>query len=203
MNKVIRTLTIGLAVVAALFCAVSPAHATTATYTESATASGTLDGTSFTDALVTITLTGDTSTVTSTALVGPPWPSGLIEDAGTATVTVSGVGTDTFTDSMYVFDTASAEAVGITDGTLKYDALDTYDPAFATYGLTTSIGPITDSDAINPGHPFNTEGGTLVLDSVPSFESTFTATVATPEPGSLLLLGMGFAGLLGIRKNQR
>jgi hypothetical protein len=184
-----------LASMAILLFVVRPASATPVTYTESAIATGSLDGTSFLNALVTITLNGNTS-----ALVTPS--PGLFEIFGAATVTVSGIGTDTFTDSMDVFDNNPLDAAGITDSSINADVLDTVDPAFGTYGLTTAIGPITNTSLINSGFDFLTTGGFFDITSVFEDTSTFTATTTstTPEPGSLVLLGLGFAGLLGMRK---
>jgi hypothetical protein len=76
------------AVLTALYCAA--ARAGPITFTETiANASGVLDGTAFTSQTVTLVLTSDTSTVIN---VFP----GLYKDFGTATVSVSGGGTDTF-----------------------------------------------------------------------------------------------------------
>jgi hypothetical protein len=84
-----RTRTTCLALVfAALVGFAAPAHAVPITYTETAIATGMLDGTNFTNALVTITGTGDTATA-PTGVVGIhfyfPFP-------GVVTVTVTGVG---------------------------------------------------------------------------------------------------------------
>ena len=61
------------------------------TYTEQATASGSLGSTSFTNALVTLTFAGDTANVTQ---IGQ---GEFANSTGTATVTVAGIGTATFT----------------------------------------------------------------------------------------------------------
>src|ERR1700719_2352887 len=72
-------------------------HAGPITYTEQATASGSLGSTPFSSALVTITFTGDTANVTG--------GSGFFaNNVGTATVNVSGIGTATFTSGLEVFD---------------------------------------------------------------------------------------------------
>ena len=99
---------------------------------------------------------------------------------------------------MEVFDNQGAIAVGFGDLTQgPASVLDTYDAAFGAYNLTTAIGPITNTSFIRPDITFNTTLGGLNLQSTGN--STFTASTgtATPEPGSLVLLGTGVVGLLG------
>ena len=69
------------------------------------------------------------------------------------------------------------------------DVLDTFDPMFGTYDLTTDIGPITDSSLFNPDSGFATNCGDFVI-TTKSGTSTFSASTAEPEPRSLILLGV-------------
>ena len=87
------------AILLALAIAAFPEIVTAAsiTYTETATGTGTLDGTAFTNALVTVTLLGDTSNVAGGSCC---WSV-----SGTATVSVAGVGADTLTDDIHAFRT--------------------------------------------------------------------------------------------------
>jgi len=179
--------------VAVLLIGASQAKAGPITYTEEATLSGTIGATSFTGAPVTLEFVGDTSNVSCSA-------GFCLITVGTATVSIGGVGTTTFTDSMEAFDNQGYPAAGIALAGGAGSVLDTVDNAFITYDLMTAIGPITNTDFSRPDLSYNTALGVLNF-STPSgsVNSTFTAT--TPEPATLSLLGLGLAGLL-LRKRK-
>lgn len=184
-----------LAALVVLLCVATQANADgVLTYTESDTATGSIGGTSFTGALVTITFVGHTANVTGS-------PGFFQNIVGTGTVTIAGIGTFAFTPSTTptdVFDNQVTQVAGIAS---FLSILDTVAPAFATYDLTTPIGPISGPALTNLGIAFDTTDGPFILNSVGS-NSTFTAT--TPEPGSLFLLLFGtfLAGLLTVRRRQ-
>ncbi len=171
------------------------ASAGTITYTEQAVASGTLGANSFTNATVILTLTGDTTNVVNQ---GGGFFSNTV---GTFTGFVGGIGTFTFTDSLQVFDNQvfSPPAAGFGSLTAGGSILDTFSNVFATYDLTTAIGPITGASFIRPDLFFGTSLGTLNIQS--AGDSTFTAT-AVPEPGSLLLLGTGLSAMAGVIRRK-
>lgn len=181
------------AVLAALCSAV--ASASSVYYTETiANASGVLDGTTFTGQTVTIVLTSNTSTITNPS-------SGIYYDLGTATVSVSGGGSDTFTDSMEAFDVQAVPEAGIVDATVFADLLDVVNSSFATYALNTSIGPLSGGSVGNSGiQSYATVGGSFEFTSALDVDhpASFTAA-AVPEPGTLGLIGSG-VGLLLIRR---
>lgn len=174
-----------------------PARADTIVVTETTTASGSLDGTAFTDALLTLTLTGDTTNLNSAT-------PGVFSIIGTGIVSVAGIGNDAFTDQVDTVVTHDISGAGISDLTTNHLILFTLNSAFSTYGLTSSLGPLSGSGIHNPAFIiFPTTGGSFDIDSIGTV--TYTAVVGTsavPEPGSLLLLGAGFAGLLGARKRM-
>ena len=112
MGSFLRTI-LG-AVVAFAFAA--PAMASPITYTEMGTGSGSLDGHSFTNLLVTITMTADTSNITQ------PTP-GFFQNLGTTSVTVSTVGTDTLTHPfVFVNQTFPAALGGPAAGFRQFDS---------------------------------------------------------------------------------
>jgi hypothetical protein len=186
--------TLVLATLTVLLYAGIPARANTITYTEQTTASGSIGVQSFSSAMVTITMTADTSSVIC-------FSGGCSVPVITAILDIAGTGSFAFTDPFVVLDRTGPNAdVQFVDSSARTDVIVTVNPAFNTYGLTTAIGPVTGL-AFVPNNGFGTTGGVLVWTSLGN--STFTASVvSTPEPGSLLLLGTGLAGLLGIRKKR-
>ncbi len=160
------------------------------TYTETVTGSGSLDGQGFTNALITITGTGDTTNISGS---GP-----LRINIVSTTVTIAGGNSDTFQDVIQAVANNNAgtngSVAGFGDVTNKFFLLGTSSPALATYDLATPIGPIADRVIYNPGLTFKVTGGIFRINSVSSL-STFTASTsaAVPEPASLAMMGLGLA----------
>jgi hypothetical protein len=171
------------------------ARAESITYTESATISGSLGGTGFSDDVITLTGSDDPANVVSVA--------GLFENNLTVTFSIAGAGAGTWTDvGTYVFDAFSS--AGFSDHFLGIDILDTQSPALATYKLTTSIGPISGTALFSGGASFSTTDGTLIITAADN--AVFSADVdATPLPAALPLFagGLGIIGLLARRKKRK
>ena len=212
-----------------------PAHAAPITYTQSGIATGTIGGTTFTNALVVFTMTGDTDNVVANEEFeddGVIVPAGIFfaNVSSLTTVEIAGFGIAQLTDpnAIYGFSVpVDIDDDGVTDpplivmGTLDDPpAIEgftgfggTANTALGGYDLRTAIGPITGVGGI--GYPVglsvNTNRGALSFTSNISLldgQGTFTATTATPpttvpEPGSLLLLGMGLVSLVGVRPRFR
>jgi hypothetical protein len=160
------------------------------TYTEQATASGSLNGVSFTDKIVLLAMTSDTTNV-----INPS--AGVFENVTSAvvkaTVSVDSAAAVTFTDSIAVFvnqtPTLPPAVGGFADLTLSLDILDTSSASFAAYDLKSFIGPISGNPAfMSLNQSFPTTGGGFILTGISNDTSTFTA----PAP----LIGRGLAAAL-------
>ncbi len=196
------------------------ASAAPITYTLTSTGTGTLGGVPFTDAVVTVTLVGDTSTVMTG--IDPTLPGPLLVNPGTATVNVAGLGTATFTDLIIMVSTFHelpslfggqsvvliSDVANPSDLTSGTGILGQGGPEFFGYDLRTAFGPDTGLGGLFSGSHVTPHFPTTVGDMTwaigqPLGTSTFTAVVATPEPGTLLLLGTGFLSLVCGRFRRR
>ncbi len=183
-TKILKT-TITLLALAVLLCGATQAKAGSITYTVQDTASGTLGASSFTDALVTVSFTGNTANVYG--------GSGFWQiDLGTASVNIAGTGSALFTDAMYVADNQGAVAAGIADHNSGGSVLDTFNSAFGSYDLMSAIGPLSGGVYFRPDLSYGTDAGLLHFSDAGG-TSSFKAVV-TPEPATFTLL----ASLLGM-----
>jgi hypothetical protein len=100
------------------------------TYTETVVGSGTFDGAAYTNQLITLVGTADTSNVTNPV---PGVPNIFSNNDSLATVTVGGVGTDTFTDSISTSVNQGNDRAGFVDATTNFAVLFTTNSAFGAY----------------------------------------------------------------------
>src|SRR5215469_6425811 len=149
-----RLTRLGLAIATVLMVgSVTRVQAVPIIYTLSSTASGTLGGASFTNAAVVITLTGDTANVTP----GPAPYTDTLVNFGSATVTIAGVGTATFTDQIAILSTLTdtslfgVPAVLIVDNTTNTGLLLQTGSVYTTYNLKSSLGPISGTGGVASG----------------------------------------------------
>jgi len=185
---------IGLATALALGSIGAIFGATTAlavpiTYTETATASGSLGGVAFSNASIVLKQNGDTANVTG---------SGFIENRGTITLTINGGAPADITEVSGAFVVNVPNGNGIRAGFesdfANEDILSVVSPAFSTYGLTTAIGPVTGPPHFISGLSFSTTDGAFILTTVgtPTFIATLTAVA---EPGSLAVFASALVGI--------
>ena len=178
------------------------ASAAPITYTLTTTATGTLGASSFMNSLVTVTLTGNTSNVTA----GPAPFTDVLVNSGSATVSVPGVGTGTFTDAIEVVSTLNdlaifgTPAVLILDNTTGTGIVLQEGSVFSTYDLGGPLGPISGTGGVASGSHvtpvFPTTAGNLTWAVGQSLgASTFTASTTVPEPTSLTQFSVGLLGL--------
>ena len=195
-------------VLAALISALCVTNATAVpiTYTETATISGSLNGVDFVDAVITITGSGDTDNIVH------GMPCCFRNNLGVSTVTfdLAGFGTGAFTDLVAVVvnqintegipgqpDTGISGA-GFSDITSNFLILWTEDPAFASWDLSTDIGPLTGPGFCNCNPIANISFPTsLGLLHISATDPTFTADATpVPAPATLFLFLTGLGALV-------
>lgn len=196
MMRTTRWSMVATAVAAAMSLTTGRADAAFATYTETVTGSGSLDGRIFNNALITITGTGDTNNITTPA--GFPGVSFLAFSSNT--VTVAGLDPDSFTlGNLGVAANRNSQSGGFAFGPNGTAVLGLSNPSFATYALDTSVGPFSGAGLFNAGTGLSTSRGSLIINSVSS-AATFQANVtpsSVPEPSSIALCGIAAAFGLG------
>jgi hypothetical protein len=186
--------------------AVSPSFAEPITYTMQFIGTGSLGGSSFSQATVTLTMNNNTANIDTS--------SGIPEVNGTATVSVSGIngGTPaTFTDTIQVYTSTSSSLgpiVGFYDASVNppfgLDIVDEASTAFLTYDLT-AIAPTMGAASIGGGAPPDfpgfglTSGEFFLLTGLGTGDGNPTATFAAipvpvPEPAA----GRAFPGVLAV-----
>jgi uncharacterized protein (TIGR03437 family) len=172
------------------------------TYTLTTTASGTLGASTFTNATVTVTFSGDTSGITP----GTGSFTGALINTGTASVTIGGLGTATFTDPIVMVSTYNASiaalggmsAVIVLDNATGTGILLQAGTIFSGYGLG-SMAPVTGTGGVASGshavQVFPTTKGNMTWAVGQALgTSTFTtSTTTTTAPGTTTNITLNLA----------
>ncbi len=166
-------------------------HAGPITYTLTATASGTVTNgmtvTPFTSAVMTFSLTSDTSLVT---VNGSHYATPFVSNAS---VSVAGVGTGTLTNMVQVIDDQLDEDVGFLDASNNEFA--EYAAFAATYALNAPVSPQSGFDYI-----WDDQATSFGLIHISGYVTdSFSATTPTPEPAGWGLAALGLAALIALK----
>ena len=197
---------------AALAALSATASAAVMTYTKTGFLSGSLGGTSFTNAAVTIRTTADTANVQYQFIDGAEGGTSVWTNAGVTSIDIDGFATATFNGSNVfgVFKVSTSDPsvamLGIVELTNFYTILgDFYQPADPNYALDTemfreSLAPFEgpSSASTTTGVAFSTTLGDLIVSRALG-NSTFTSTLV-PEPSALVLFGLSTICLVARRR---
>jgi hypothetical protein len=161
-------------------------------YSFAGTGSGSMSGTPFSDASFVVSIGADTNSVTYQPTLGA---LGILDLSGT--IDISGLGTASFTDPLFIFDCVNPcnGFFGFGDSNPTYGNLIAGGATPSVLSITSNVGPVVFTDVnLNQFQNVPTSLGALSFSEMSpvTYESTLT-----PEPSSLLLLGSGLLGLLG------
>lgn len=180
----------------------SSASAASILFIHESSGSGSLAGVPFDTSDFTIRATGDTN---SRGFISGP--DVYYIDHDTTTIEIDGLGTLTLLEGTTTFVNNMYAGVGFGRAGGS-DLLDgPSDPAFATWDMLTSIGPVSGvGAAMQWGSGIETDRGLLILDDnwtsgvpwdVPvTFQAIVGDVASVPAPGAVLLVALG-AGLVG------
>jgi hypothetical protein len=198
---------LGVSFAALLF--VASALASPITFTFVGADSGSLGGTPFGSSAITFTAVADTADLVSNPCCSAT--SAVLDNS--TVVTISGLGTFTFTSQTEVWWLTSLDfgGLGAYNGNpatiVGTNLVDVGDSSLAGWNENTSIGPVIDPTTGNftqwTSVNEETNVGQLILNSGGSLSSFQASVGAAPEPASLLMVGAGLLGTAALRRKRR
>lgn len=196
MIKFLTDAALGAAAVAGIVISVaSPAAASPIIYTDQFEGSGSLGGSTFTDADIVLELDGDTSNAHSTGF-------GLYANFGPITATISGIGTVRFiNDTFGVSANTNTGFSGFADYSVNRLIAGLGNASLSSFELVSFVGPVTGPGSFNPGFSFPTSAGGFVLTQVGTI--TLTVDAQVPEPPSAIILGAAVALLVVAQRRHK
>jgi hypothetical protein len=197
------TVSLGFALTLAL-CVPMTREATAGTinYSFTGSGSGTIGSTTFTNASFAVSIDADTADVGYQDSLGA---LGVVDLSGT--ISISGVGVATITESLFVYDSYGFDFGEIGFGSLDVQGnlitIDEQGVGLENYDLISNFGPIVGRNlTLRQFQLVATDLGYLSYTSMS--DTTFVAKLsAVPEPSALLLSAIGFVGILGYVTRRR
>lgn len=133
-----------------------------------------------------LTVTTDTSLITPFTL-GDGETGFITPEIAGVGISISGIGSGTFTDTEDIFVSNTTSYVGITDSVYE-DLLDGFNTSLSTYDLQSAIGPLPLTALLGIGQFGDVPTSLGSVTFLAASNVFFTAsTTFTPEPGTLLL----------------
>ena len=177
---------------------VAAAQATPINYSFTGTGSGSIASTSFSDKSFDVSINANTDDVMVQPSLGT---NGILNLTGT--IEIDSIGLVTFSDPLFVFGGLPFNEIGFGNdpqGNLIAISVS------VTYDLKSDFGPVTGTNFnLNQFQNVTTNLGALTYTAMSpaTFVATLSPIASVPEPATMLLVGSGLLGLVGLKRKLR